>query len=173
MATVIVLNGTSSSGKTTIARALQNVLAPRIFLNFSIDSILYTLPPAILERLGRGDHDAALDVPALVRAYYGCVRELLAQRHDLVIDNAVTSSSRAALLHEAVAGHDALIVGLTCDAATLEARERQRGDREPGMAVKQARTIHDWLRYDLMIDTAALSPEEAAGRIVAALQPPG
>jgi chloramphenicol 3-O phosphotransferase len=39
VATIVVLNGTSSSGKTSIARAFQEA-APSLFLNFSIDSVL-------------------------------------------------------------------------------------------------------------------------------------
>ena len=40
---VIVLNGTSSSGKTTLARALQAVL-PDPWLTFGIDTLLGALP---------------------------------------------------------------------------------------------------------------------------------
>jgi chloramphenicol 3-O phosphotransferase len=166
MARVVVLNGTSSSGKTTIARAFQE-LAPGRFLNISIDTILYALPPTVLERMQRGEERAG---PELVRAFYACVKALAALGHDLVIDHAVMSQAEAELLRDAVADHETLVVGLDCPVDVLEGRERQRGDRRPGMAAAQCERIHRWLAYDVRIDTAAVSPEDAARRIVAALR---
>lgn len=161
MAFVVVLNGTSSSGKTTIARALQ-AIAPRLFLNFSIDSILYTLPPAIVERLERGEWAGDIRFLELVRAFYACVGELLSLGHDLVIDHAVVTQAEAEMLRAAVAGHQVLLVGLDCPVEVLAGRERNRGDRRPGLAAAQCERIHRWLEYDLRIDSARVSPEEAA-----------
>ena len=169
MATVVVLNGTSSSGKTTIARAFQE-LAPGLFLNFSIDSILYALPSSARDRITNGADFSDLNIPNLVRAYYSCVRQLLDLGHDLVIDNAVTASYQAEALREAVEGHRVLMVGLDCSAEILAQRERERGDRRAGMAVAQHARIHTLLQYDLMIDSASESAHDAAAKIAAALQ---
>jgi chloramphenicol 3-O phosphotransferase len=161
VAFVVVLNGTSSSGKTSIARAFQE-LAPRVFLNFSIDNILYTLPPEVRERLTRSDPRFM----ELVRAFCACVRELLALGHDLVIDHAALSRAEAELLTAAVAGHEVLLVGLDCPVEVLAERERIRGDRRPGMAAAQCDRVHRWLEYDLRIDTSRVSTEDAARLIV-------
>lgn len=169
MSTLILLNGTSSSGKTSIARAFQQ-LAPRRFLNFSIDSILSTLPPRDLDAITRGDELADLRIPELVRAFYACVRTLLDRGHDLVIDHALTARYHSELLVEATAGHDVLLVGIDCPLDVLRERERQRGDRRLGMAELQQRTIQTWLEYDLRLDSAALPAEAAAARIVEALE---
>lgn len=168
MATIVVLNGTSSSGKTSIARAFQD-LAPRLFLNFSIDSILAALPPEAIARMQRGAGISDLRYPELVRAFYACVRELAALGHDLIIDHAVMTREQAELLWSAVASHRALFAGLDCPLEVLQERERHRGDRRPGLAAAQCERIHQWLDYDLRIDTSKLSAEEAAQRIVAAL----
>lgn len=161
MACVVVLNGTSSSGKTTIARALQEI-APRLFLNFSIDSILYALPPGILERLKRGEWAGDIRFLELVRAFYACVRELLALGHDLIIDHAVVTEAEAEMLKAAVEGHQVLLVGLDCPVEVLVERERSRGDRRPGLGAAQCERIHQWLEYDLRIDSGRTSAEEAA-----------
>ena len=168
MATIVVLNGTSSSGKTSIARAFQGV-APRVFLNFSIDSILYALPPHVVERLERGVEVREVQFPELVRAFYACVRELAALGHDLVIDHAVVSRAEAELLVSAVQSHQVLLVGLECPVDVLTERERMRGDRRPGMAAAQCERIHHWLEYDLVIDSSRVDAEEAARRIMEAL----
>ena len=169
MATVVVLNGTSSSGKTTIARALQET-APRLLLNFSIDSILSGLPASALERIVRGDDISDLDYPGLVRGYYACVRELLILGRDLIIDNAITARDRAELLVNAVASHHVVMVGLDCAPEVLAGRERARGDRQLGMAAAQHARIHAWLQYDLRIDTAHISAEAAAREIVRVME---
>ncbi|HVE72520.1 MAG TPA: AAA family ATPase [Thermoanaerobaculia bacterium] len=166
MARIVVLNGTSSSGKTAVARAFQD-LAPGVFLNFSIDSILYSLPPRVLTRLENGEERAD---PRLVDAFYACVRELARLGHDLVIDHAITSEREAALLREAVAGHATLFVGLDCPVDVLNERESARGDRRIGMAAAQSERVHRWLVYDLRIDTSVTSAGEAARRMASALQ---
>jgi len=169
VATIVVLNGTSSSGKTSIARAFQE-LAPGVFLNFSIDSILYALPPSAIARIQHGEPIEDLRYPELVRAFYACVRELAALGHDLVIDHAVISQREADLLSSAVAGQRVLRVGLECPLDVLRERERARGDRRSGLAEAQHPRIHRWLEYDLTIDTAAMSAEDAARAIARTLE---
>ena len=172
MTAVVVLNGTSSSGKTTIARAFQE-LAPRVFLNFSIDSILSTLPLSAIDRIARGADISDLHYPELVRAYYACVRQLLDLGRDLIIDNAITSRNSADHLLAAVANHQVLMVGLHCPAEILIERERARGDRFIGLAVAQKERVHSLLRYDLEIDTSRVSPQEAAREILRAIERAG
>lgn len=164
MTTVVVLNGTSSSGKTTLARAVQK-LAPRV-LNFSIDSILSALPESALERIVQGSDISDLNYPELVRAYYACVRQLLDLGHDLIIDNAVTARYHVEHLSAAVAGHRVIMVGLNCPAEVLVERERARGNRRIGMAVAQQAHIHSLLSYDLEIDTSRTSAHDAAQEIL-------
>lgn len=168
MATIVVLNGTSSSGKTTLARAFQE-LAGTVFLNFSIDSILYALPLSAVDALIAGTGISNLPYPELDAAYYACVRELAALGRDLVTDNAIVTRAQAERMIEAVAGHRVLLVSVSCPAEVLEDRERARGNRRPGLAARQAVTIDRWLDYDLRIDTSTESVEDAAERIHRAL----
>lgn len=168
MSLLVVLNGTSSSGKTTVARAFQDA-APSVFLNFSIDSILSALPPSVLQRLVAGTPITDLRLPELVRAFYSCTGELLRIGHDLVIDHAVTARYHAELLLAACEGHDTFIVGIECTIDLAREREAARGDRRLGLADQQFETIHSWLDYDLVVDTSQQSPSEAAASILAAL----
>lgn len=169
MSTIVVLNGTSSSGKTSIARAFQEQALPRIFLNISIDTILDALPGSAIERIKRGDDISDLRLRELVRAFYATVKTLAGLGHDLVVDHAVVLAADAAMLRDAVSGHRVLLVGLECPRDVLEAREQSRADRRPGLAAAQHDKIHRWLQYDLVIDTASLDAGEAARRVVARL----
>jgi chloramphenicol 3-O phosphotransferase len=168
MARIVVLNGPSSSGKTAVARAFQE-LAPALFLNISIDTILYALPPSILERMQRGEKNEGLPFLDLVRAYCASVRAIAETGQDLIIDHAVTTRAEAELLLAAVEGHATLFVGLRCATQLLAEREGLRGDRRPGLAESQLDRVHQWLQYDLEIDTAATTPEDAARQILEAL----
>jgi len=47
----------------------------------------------------------------------------------------------------------------------LEARERQRGDREIGLARWQHERVHRNIDYDLKLDTTRATPLECAERI--------
>lgn len=46
---IIVLNGGSSSGKSSIAAAFQEVQLPEPWLTFGIDSLITALPPSLGE----------------------------------------------------------------------------------------------------------------------------
>ena len=144
MSILVVLNGTSSSGKTTVARAFQEA-APSVFLNFSIDSILSALPPSALQRIGAGKPIPDLRLSELVRAFYSCTAELLRLGHDLVIDHAVTARYHAESLLAACEGHETIIVGIECPVSVAREREVARGDRRPGLSDEQYESIHSWL----------------------------
>ena len=47
---LILLEGPSGSGKTSLANALQESLLPVMWLSFSMDTLIYTLPPSVLHR---------------------------------------------------------------------------------------------------------------------------
>lgn len=168
MSTVIVINGTSSSGKSTIARAVQNQAAV-VLLNFSIDSVLSALPETILHRMKTVGGVTEIDANALISGYYGCIRELAAAGNSLISDNAITSKEQAALLVGAVAGHEVVLVGVRCSLSTVESRERARGDRRAGIARAQFDRVHEWLAYDVEIDTDETAPPDAARIILDAL----
>ncbi len=56
-------------------------------------------------------------------------------------------------------------VGLFAPLAVLEARERARGDRMPGLARWQFDRVHRDMIYDLEIDASTASPQETARAI--------
>ena len=168
MSVLVVLNGTSSSGKTTVARAFQDA-APSVFLNFSIDTILTALPPSVLQRIVAGAPVEDLRLPALVRAFYACAHQLLEMGHDLVIDHALTARYHVDALLAASENHKTLLVGITCPVGVAREREAVRGDRRLGLAEQQFATIHSLLAYDVVIDTSKQSPSEAAASILTSL----
>ena len=55
-----------------------------------------------------------------------------------------------------------IFVGRSAPLPVLEKRERDRGDRMPGLARDQWQRVHDGIAYDFGIDTSQLSANAAA-----------
>lgn len=62
--------------------------------------------------------------------------------------------------------HQVFFVGVRAPLAILEQREIARGDRDIGQARWQQGRVHIGATYDLVIDTGALTPQQAARRIL-------
>lgn len=170
---VIVLNGGSSTGKSSIAACLQSIL-PAPWLTFGTDTLVDAMPPSLTNadagigfgadgEVTTGEVFKALDVAwslgiaAMVRAG---ARVIV----DEVFLGGAASQER---WRKALDGLSVLWVGVRCDPDVAAAREAGRGDRTVGMAASQALLVHDGVSYDLEVDTSTSSALECA-RIIAA-----
>lgn len=169
---VILLNGASSAGKTSIAKELQELLLPDLYLNYSIDSILYALPPSVLKRMTTGQDLSDLNYRALVESYYASAQALVAKGNRLIMDDAVTDADIAALLMSSLRNSGLFIVGVHCSLDELNRRERERGDRTLGEAAGQFLKVHQFLKYDLEVDTTGPAPKSLAQKILQSLGGP-
>lgn len=164
---VIVLNGGSSSGKSTLAKCLQATL-PGLWLTFSIDSLVDAMPPTA-PGIGFGPAGEIAVGARFRTAEAAWMRGIAAMtRHgvSVVVDDVFLSGAtsqdhwRAALDGVTVAW-----VGVRCDPATAVAREASRPDRITGMARSQATTVHDGVSYDVEVDTTDTDPAACAAEI--------
>ncbi len=173
MATVILLNGVGSAGKSSIAKALQ-AIAAEPFLHVAMDAFLDMMParywdhpdgitfetvqqagkPSVVIRTG----------PLAERIMRGMRRAIAAMAHEggnLIVDDV--------LIEDEMAEYAALLadctfrtVGVFAPLDVLEARERERGDRLIGLARWQYDRVHRGKRYDLEVDTSGATPMECA-----------
>lgn len=161
---IILLNGASSSGKSSLARAIQSRIdAP--FWHISIDHLRDSgvLPTA---RIKRGDFDWRVMRDAF---FLGFERSLLAYvqaGNDLVVEHIMESEDWLLRLADTLAGQDVYFVGVHCELAELERRELARGDRPVGDARRDYFRIHSYCRYDLELDGTA-RPEANAEALIA------
>jgi chloramphenicol 3-O phosphotransferase len=169
---IILLNGASSAGKSTLARALQEAM-PVPFLRFSLDIFLFSGEVLPTRR------DGAFARSALRRrlfdGYFGCLGALAAAGNGLIVDHIIESADHHARLVAALNGFDVFFVGVHCPLAELERRERARGDRRPGEAAQDLRVVHGFGPYDIEVDST-LPAEANAATIAAAWRarlPPG
>jgi chloramphenicol 3-O phosphotransferase len=160
----IILNGTSSSGKTTLASALQKTFMPQPFMHVSIDKFLHMLP---LEFLSSDDEGAlGKAMGSAVRGYHECIAVLSKAGNNLIVDH-VLENQKVFDHCKSVLEHVPLyFVGVHCSALELQRRERARGDRKPGLAIEQLAAIHVGKIYDVEVDTSIMSSEGCAEKIV-------
>jgi len=184
---VIVLNGTSSSGKTSLAQELQDRLAAlgECWIILGIDDYLSKLPFAWVtldDHIGAHAEEGMVfeRVDGAVRWRIGPVGRRLGDAYrravsgaarsglDVIVDEVVLSEETWSGWQRELDGIETLWVRVFADLTVLEARERARGDRTEGMARAQVDTVHRFGTHSVSVDTGALSAAEAAEVILGA-----
>jgi chloramphenicol 3-O phosphotransferase len=163
---VIVINGASSSGKSTLARAVQDrFLDP--WLKFGLDVFLDgdILP---MRQIRDGRTDWTTIRPAVVGGFHGCLTALTEAGNNLIVDHVFESRSDYDRLSHAIRDSFTFVVALHCDLQELERRETARGDRGSGDARADASTVHDFCEYDLELHSDTATVDENADALVAA-----
>lgn len=163
----ILVNGPSSSGKTTIVKALQDRL-PVVMLGFGIDAILYGLPPSDLASMiaGRDITRREYDYDRLVDAHHAAARALLETGCRVILDTGLLCQAHRTSFETAVRGFDTFRIGVTCHLAELDRRELTRGDRAVGSARWEADIVHQGMSYDLMLDTTKTGVDDHVNRVL-------
>ena len=176
---VVLLNGTSSSGKSTIARAFQARM-PTPYLHTGIDHFLERLPPRLQgdpdgwELQFRDDTLAELPVIGpkglrLIAGIYRAIAAFAAAGNHAVVDDVIYDPRVLNAAVEALSDGMVLFVGVRCPLEVAEERERERGDRARGGARVFADAVHRHGVYDLEVDSSTLTPDESAAAIETAL----
>lgn len=163
---IIVLNGVSSTGKTTLAKVLQDA-APFPLYRLDIDDFLAMSPTKY------NDEKENL-FPAQFRfaqKFFDVVQLYSKKGFDLVVPCMFFRDSEqtehfAELLH----GFPVLLVNVTCTVDELRHREVERGDRAVGSAEGQLVFWDETLPCDLVVNTATSLMEDCAELILQQLQ---
>ena len=161
----MLLNGPSSSGKSSIGRAMLPLLDdPWFFVPVDavsgLRSTVYRAPldedgvAAMLTRTRRGSHRT--------------VAALASVGNDVIMDYPLSEPWRIRDLLAVLDGFDVTLVDVTCAPEELERRERARGDRPLGLAASQRVYVH--ADHDLAVDTTTNSAAECAAAIVRHLE---
>jgi chloramphenicol 3-O phosphotransferase len=158
---VIVLNGASSAGKTSIARAIQ-CLADTPVLHASLDTFTDMFHwPAIADGEEKWEcHRAG------VANFHAALPILASSRFPLVVDHVFEHPAWFDACCAALKGKKTYFVGVRCPISVLEAREKVRGDRRVGMARSQVDRVHEGKPYAMEVDTSIHSPEGCATEIL-------
>jgi len=134
--TIILLNGTSSSGKTSIVKALQPILEEP-YLDAGLDKFLWMLPERYLEPplwddvLGLADR-AGLVGHQLVAGMHQAIAALSLAGNNVIADHVLVEPDWLRQCIDLFSPLPAFFVGVRCPLAVLEQRERERRNRTWG-----------------------------------------
>lgn len=178
---LLMLNGASSSGKTTLLRAIQNGI-DLPFVEMGIDKFLWMLPsrylktPAYWQQIFFYHYEP--DSPSLIdhietgilghKLIYGMHRAaqaMLLSGNYVLIDHVLLEPAWVLDCSRLFQHLNAYLIKVHCPLEVMEAREKQRSDRTIGQAKAQYNSIHAHAIYDFEIDTALLTPEKASAAI--------
>lgn len=151
MAHIILLHGASSSGKSTIARALQ----ARLSLPFWHISIDHLRDAGVLpsDRFKSGEFDWKAARPAFFDGFHASLAAYAQAGNNLILEHILEDDTWPDQLRVLFAPFDVYFVGVHCPVDILEAREKARGDRPVGSARKDFETIHIGKTYDLEVQS--------------------
>ena len=155
----VLLAGPSSSGKSSLARAVQRT-ATRPWFFFEGDRLSGGFPS------GRPEF-VTLEWDRRVRE--GCARAargFVEAGIDVIAELGLWDPWGRVAADRVMSGFPAYIVRVRCELATLEDRERARGDRFLGTAARQSAEV-EGLPYDYDVVTAHATPEVLAKDLLA------
>ncbi|CAH1205699.1 Chloramphenicol 3-O phosphotransferase [Paenibacillus auburnensis] len=168
---IVLLNGTSSSGKTSISMELKNQ-KEILFHHLSIDDFFVNYndfidtkfpdiePTREVEDVGRILFDPINSL------YYATIKLFSEMGLNVIVDTVIDNDKRFNDFLDLFFDHSILFVGVLCSKEELARREQIRGDRKIGLANSQYDKIYSFNEYDLEVNTEELSPTECAGNIL-------
>lgn len=180
---IILLNGSSSAGKTTLALALQEEL-DEPYHHIALDQFRDGLPGMFRGyNSPRGtpgyrglnvvpmDHDTGARVThvrfgdighRMLRGMHRAIAAFAEVGNNVIVDDLMLHPVLLEDYVDVLDGFFVLFVGLRCPLDVVTTREKQRPDRFPGTAMSHFYEIHAHDLYDLEIDTSKVSPREGA-----------
>jgi chloramphenicol 3-O phosphotransferase len=163
MGLIIFLNGTSSSGKSSIAVELLRILDETYF-HMSIDTFHDM----------RSDRDIAAEelqaeLDRTASGFHRSVAGMAVAGNNVIVDHVLTEPWRLMDCLALFTPEDVVFVGVRCPLDELQRREAHRGDRDSGLAARQFDQVHQNTTYDIECDTSLRTPLECAESIKAFL----
>jgi chloramphenicol 3-O phosphotransferase len=168
---IICLNGVSSSGKSTLAKSLQESLNKPYYW-MSEDAFVFILP----DKFNAFKNDTVENENILTEAlfnYYQAVKLYSDRGSNVIVDTVLDDQEWVDYISELLQDNPILFVHVTCPKKELIKRELIRGDRVVGLAVEQLEYLSpkDQI-YDIVIDTHLNTIEECVDKIIAKLESP-
>ena len=155
---MIILNGVSSAGKTTLAKELQDRL-PEPYFHIDVDAFCNMAP-------AKFNVDNYSVQSQFVENMFHVVKLFSDMGFNLIVpciflEGGDFLARCVELLHQ----YPVLLAHVKCPAEELERREKERGDRKVGEAKEMIPFIVPKSNYDVEVDTYKFSIEECADKI--------
>ncbi|KWX69438.1 chemotaxis protein [Paenibacillus riograndensis] len=168
---IVLLNGTSSSGKTSISMELKNQKEIP-FHHLSIDDFFGNYNDFIdnkypdIEPTREVEDVGQILFDPIISVYYATIKLFSEMGLNVIVDTVIDNDKRFNDFLDLFFDYPTLFVGVLCSKEELTRREQIRGDREIGLANSQYDKIYSFNEYDLEVNTGELSPTECAEKIL-------
>ncbi len=178
--TVIILNGPSAVGKSSIIKAFQDKQNTP-WLSMGIDNLFvgvvsmkFLLDPTYKVMQGFATEDEGGKVFTLhigsegQKIIKGMHRAIAAYAHagnNIVVDYITYNSAWIADLQASLRGIKTVYVGVTASLETIQQREKARATSPEGHGRSLYESVHNGWHYDLTINTDNKTPDEVADLI--------
>lgn len=178
---IILLNGASSSGKSTIAKELQSLFEDP-HMHLGIDTVFTMIPPKCKCRypsrlqaftwipMHKKTAEVCITVAPLghkiMSGFHRACATLCDSGLNLIIDHVLLDPAWSKECCELFSPFEFHFVGVLCPIEILEKRETERGDRQIGLARFTALHVHKGNIYDVLVNTKGTSPEACAKKII-------
>ena len=173
---IVILNGPSSAGKGSIARALQ-AIARDDYLHVQMDAFIAMMPERSDDQPDGFTFATSYDDGKPLVTITGgalAVRTMRGMRHaiaamaeqgnNLIVDD-VRLDGMDSEYQRLLAPFELFLIGVSAPLDVLEVRELARGDRMIGMARGQHKRVHCGVQYDLTVNTGTSTPAECSDLI--------
>ena len=163
---IILLNGPSSSGKSTLARGLQAHLREQM----GVESAIVSIDEFMSKILGEDESIYEDDVFEISGAMCDEVLRLLGSTPCVIVDHVITSERIFAQLTHAVQRKSLLTVHVECPLEVLVQRETARGNRCRGSAESSYTYLYPKTGYDTCLNTHTMTTEQCCKSILNAFK---
>jgi chloramphenicol 3-O phosphotransferase len=181
--TVIILNGSSAVGKSSIMRAFQ-AKHTEPWLGIGIDNFFIGVLPAKFYLEDKPEHHVVMQGIAtedaqgklftlhigeqgqkIIKGMHRAIAAYAKAGNNVIVDYIMYDSAWHDDLKSALSGVPVIFVGVTASLPTLEQREKMRGTSPEGHARSIYESVHQGWHYDLEINTDEMTPNQIADRI--------
>ncbi len=169
---LVFLNGTSSSGKTSISTELINQ-KEILFYHLSIDDFFNNYNDFINNKFPDEppkaiDHQVVSQIvdDSIFTVYHSTIKLLLELGFNVIADTIINTEKRFNEFLDQFFDQPTLFTGVICSKEELIRREQTRGDRPIGLADSQFTQVYCFDEYDLEVNTEEMNPTECAEKIL-------
>ncbi len=181
--TVIILNGTSAVGKSSIMRAFQ-AKHTQPWLGIGIDNFFVGVLPAKFYLEDKPEHHVVMQGVAsedehgklftlhigsegqkIIKGMHRAIAAYAKAGNNVIVDYIMYDPAWYGDLMSALSGIPVISVGITASLPIIQQREKARGTSPEGHARSMYDTVHQGWKYDLEINSDEMNPEQIADLI--------
>jgi chloramphenicol 3-O phosphotransferase len=171
---IIFLNGTSSSGKTSLSKELLSMLEEE-YCYLSLDEFMNQMNQAYLRLFDFIEKESAetvgigqkiINKPKII-LFHTTIKALCAMGKNVIVDHVLFNKGLLDECLEILEGYTVFFAGVHCPLHELERRELERGNRRRGLAKSQYNNVHNNIFYDINVNTYEMTLNQCAEQIKA------